>query len=134
MVPLRIPGLPSASNPSVEVLVRIERSLSDREIKDIPIQILEAPLSALQVRVEPQSVKVNVSGPKDIVESMIPSGIRAYVETIGLEPGQYELPVSVDITAKVKVDEIDPKVATVVIGDALSMDISSEEPGLLDQE
>ncbi|MDP8217273.1 MAG: CdaR family protein [Candidatus Theseobacter exili] len=134
MVPLRIPGLPSASNPSVEVLVRIERSLSNREIRDIPIQILEAPPSVMQIRVEPKTIKVLVSGPKDIVESMIPSGIRSYVETIGLEPGQYELPVSVDVTANVKVEEIDPKVATVVIGDAISRDISSEEPGLLDQE
>lgn len=105
MVRLRIPG-------SAQVTVEIVPAPTARVLHAVPVR---ADGSARAVSIEPDSIMVGVRGPRDRVEALEDAGIAASVDLAGLQPGRYNLPVTVEGSAGIGVTRIDPSRVTVTV-------------------
>ena len=65
--------------------------------------------------IEPDSITVGVRGPRDRVQAIEATEVAAWVDLAGLQPGRYNLPVTVEGSARVGVTRIDPSRVTVIV-------------------
>ena len=104
MVRLQAPG-------AAQVTVEIVRAPAERVLRAVPVQADGAVRAA---SIEPDSITVGVRGPRDRVEALDDTGIGAFVDLAGLQPGRYTLPVTV-VVAGIGVTRIDPSRVTVSV-------------------
>ena len=94
----------------------------------VTVEIVPAPLErtlpAVQVRggasrrtvsIETAVVRVDVLGPRDRVQALDDAAVEAFVDVAGLQPGRYNLPVTVESSPAVGVTRIDPSRVTVSV-------------------
>ena len=105
VVRLRTPG-------SAEVTVDIVPAPLERTLPAVPVRVGE---SRRTVSVEPEAVRVDVLGPRDLVQVLDETAVEAFVELAGLQPGRYNLPVTVESSPAVGVTRIDPSRVTVIV-------------------
>ena len=105
VVRLRTPG-------SAEVTVDIVPAPLERTLPAVPVRVGESPRT---VSVEPEAVRVDVLGPRDRVQALDATAVEAFVELAGLQPGRYNLPVTVESSPAVGVTRIDPSRVTVIL-------------------
>ena len=105
VVRLRTPG-------SAEVTVDIVPAPLERTLPAVPVRVGE---SGRTVSVEPGAVRVDVLGPRDLVQVLDETAVEAFVELAGLQPGRYNLPVTVESNPAVGVTRIDPSRVTVIV-------------------
>ncbi len=105
VVRLRTPG-------SAEVTVDIVPAPLERTLPAVPVRVGE---SRRIVSVEPEAVRVDVLGPRDLVQVLDETAVEAFVELAGLQPGRYNLPVTVESSPAVGVTRIDPSRVTVIV-------------------
>ena len=105
VVRLRTPG-------SAEVTVDIVPAPLERTLPAVPVRAVE---SSRTVSVEPEAVRVGVLGPRDRVQALDVAAVEAFVELAGLQPGRYNLPVTVESSPAVGVTRIDPSRVTVIV-------------------
>jgi hypothetical protein len=81
----------------VEVVVPIEPIIDDKDLSPVPVLVLRQPGETRRITVEPTSVTVTVSGRADLLASLGPEAVTAYLELKDkLDPGApYTLPVTV---------------------------------------
>lgn len=96
---------------SAQVTVEIVRAPAERVLRAVPVR----PEGARAASIEPESVTVGVQGAADRVEALDDTGIGAFVDLAGLQPGRYDLPVTVEGGAGIGVTRIDPSRVTVTV-------------------
>lgn len=101
------PTLRPATPSSAEVTVEILPAPVERTLQEVPVATRSSERQA-DVRAEPQHVTVSVSGPRETIEGLDRSAVEAYVDLVGLTPGQYNLPVTVESRQDIGVTHIDP--------------------------
>src|SRR5687767_11741145 len=69
--------------------------------------------TGLTARITASFVKVRVRGTKDVVAKIRDTSIVAYVDLEGIGRGEYGLPVRLDPTADVGVDQLDPTIVSI---------------------
>ena len=105
VVRLRTPG-------TAVVTVDIVPAPLERTLPAVPVRVGE---SRRTVSVEPEAVRVDVLGPRDRVQALDDTAVEAFVELAGLQPGRYNLPVTVESSPAVGVTRIDPSRVTVIV-------------------
>ena len=69
--------------------------------------------SGLKATITPAAVKVRVRGTTEAVSQIRESSVVAYVDLEGVGPGDYGLPVRLEPTANVGVDQLDPTIVSI---------------------
>ena len=105
MVRLRTPA-------SAQVTVEIVPAPEERVLRAVPVR---ADGSERAVSIEPDSITVGVRGRRDRVQALEETGVAAWVDLVGLQPGRYNLPVTVEGSAGIGVTRIDPSRVTVTV-------------------
>lgn len=99
---------------TVEITL-VERSATTR-LEAIPVSCLMKPGATMKVDLLPDMVDITLKGQPELLKSLGPGAVRAYIDCSNMtEPGEYELPVRVDVPALVTVDLIDPKTIQVTL-------------------
>jgi YbbR domain-containing protein len=95
----------------VTVTVDIIRAPNER-VLNVPVRLrnLETGLTA---QVEPPTIKVRARGTKASIDKLKDASILAYVDLDGIGDGDYGLPVRVDPTPGIGVDQLDPTVVRI---------------------
>ena len=105
VVRLRTPG-------AAVVTVEIVAAPLERTLQAVPVRAGE---SRRAVSVEPATVRVDVLGPRGPVQALDATAVEAIVDLAGLQPGRYNLPVTVESSAVIGVTRIDPSRVTVTV-------------------
>ena len=101
------PTLRPATPSSAEVTVEIVPAPVELTLQEVPVAMRSAE-RRVDGRAEPQQVTVSVSGPRETIEGLDRSAVEAYVDLVGLAPGQYNLPVTVASQQDIGVTHIEP--------------------------
>ena len=101
------PTLRPATPSSAEVTVEIVPAPVEVTLQEVPVAMRGAE-RRVDGRAEPQQVTVSVSGPRETIEGLDRSAVEAYVDLVGLAPGQYNLPVTVESQQDIGVTHIEP--------------------------
>ena len=106
------PGVRVKTARSALVTVAIIPAPEARQLDNVPVRLrnLNPGLSA---RVTPATVKVRVRGSKAAVEKLKDNSIVAYVDLRGIAEGDYGLPVRLDQTKDIGVDQLDPTIVSI---------------------
>ena len=105
MIRLRTPGY-------AEVTIEIVPAPLVRTLHAVPVQ---ARASGLAAAVEPNAIRVGVLGPREQVRALGDTAVEAFVDLAGLDPGHYNLPVTVVSSAGIGVTHIDPSRVAVTV-------------------
>jgi YbbR domain-containing protein len=108
------PGLRLASPATALVVVQIEPRLVERLVALVPVRIRNAG-RGLSATVVPAAIGVTVRGRQDAVEALQPDSIGAFVDLVGLGPGQYNLTVRVEPSPDFAAVRTDPTTVRVRI-------------------
>lgn len=101
---------PSAAEVTVEiVLAPVERTLHEVPVRG------RAGGPARPASLEPDAITVGVRGPRDLVRALEAGAVEAFIDVSGLEPGRYNLPVTVESNADIGVTRIDPSRVSVTL-------------------
>jgi YbbR domain-containing protein len=105
-------GVRLKSAKTADVSVAIVPAPEERQLSGVPVRARN--LSAgLRATIAPPSVKVRVRGTKESIARLRESSVVAYVDLEGVEPGDYGLPVRLEPTADVGVDQLDPTIVSI---------------------
>jgi len=81
---------------TVDVIVTIEPVVEQKPLSPVPIMVLQRPGARRRVNVDPDAVTVEVTGRADLIASLGPEAVAAYlVIDEALDPGVYTLPLVV---------------------------------------
>jgi len=98
--------------PEVTVRVTIEEVVT-RTFQDLPVEVLRSRVGL--ARIVPETGKVAVSGPRNVIESLHPEDLRVSIEARGLPPGgTYTLMASVEmrrpgVSGSVSIEPVQPE-------------------------
>jgi YbbR domain-containing protein len=101
------PSLRLTTPGNAEVTVQIQPMPVDRLLTQVPMRIRNA-ARGLSAEVVPAAVAVAARGPKEVIDSLRPDSIEAFVDLAGFGPGRYNLTVRVDPPVDVAVTRIEP--------------------------
>ena len=97
---------------SAVVSVAIVPAPEARILDEVPVRVRNlAP--GLAARVTPPTVKVRVRGVKEVVERIRDGSVMAYVDLSGISEGDYGLPVRLEPTKNLGVDQLDPTMVSI---------------------
>ena len=97
---------------TLRVIIPISKLLTKR-IDSIPIT---AQVYKYKIRkIEPKFISLTISGSDYVIDSLIKSGLKAYVVVDVNAPGEYLLPVFINLPDNVYKQEIDPEFTTVKV-------------------
>lgn len=105
MVRLRTPE-------AVQVTVEIVPAPVERTLPAVPVQVTDG---GRALSVEPTAIRVGIRGPRDRVMGLDAAAVEAFVDLAGLQPGRYNLPVTVASSAGIGVTHVDPSRVTVTV-------------------
>jgi YbbR domain-containing protein len=102
-------GVRLKSTRNALVSVAIVPAPEQRQLSNVPVRVrnLAAGLTAV---ITPPVVRVRVRGPKSAVDKISAATIVAYVDLDGIGDGDYGLPVRLEPSADVGVDQLDPTI------------------------
>ncbi len=88
--------------PEVQVKIDIVQKPRQRELKDVPVLAVLAPLSRASADVRPTQVTITIMGRPESVDATKDNDVKALVDCIGLKaPGEYDVPVYAHVPAEV---------------------------------
>lgn len=96
---------------SVTVTVDIIQAPNER-VLNVPVRLRNLE-SGHTAEVEPSTIKVRARGTKASIDKLKDTSILAYVDLDGIGDGDYGLPVRVDPTPGVGVDQLDPTIVRI---------------------
>jgi YbbR domain-containing protein len=114
-VPLDLddPSIITSTNPVIVVTVPVQQKLISREIKDIPVKIMNA---GSLVKMEPEKISIQVKGHFELLNNNdIMAQIYSFIDLKGLEKGIYARHVRINIPVGLIMTNADPQVFTVKI-------------------
>ena len=97
---------------SAVVTVAIVPAPETRVLAGVPVRVRNL-ATGLTARVVPATVTVRVRGVKAVVEKLRGASVVAYVEVKGISEGDYGLPVRLEQTKDVGVDQVDPTIVSI---------------------
>ncbi|MCM3881553.1 MAG: CdaR family protein [Vicinamibacterales bacterium] len=97
---------------SAVVSVAIVPAPETRMVDNVPVRARNL-ATGLLAKITPQTVTVRVRGTKDVVEKIKGAAIMAYVDLRGISEGEYGLPVRLEQTRDIGVDQLDPTMVSV---------------------
>jgi YbbR domain-containing protein len=106
------PGVRLKSIRNAVVSVAILPAPEERQLTHVPVRARNL-ASGLSARMTPPTVKVRVRGSKETIEKVRDSSIVAYVDLGGIGEGDYGLPVRLEPTAGIGVDQLDPTIVNI---------------------
>jgi len=106
--------LVSVSPAKVTVKVKVVALQMERTVENVRVRVSP---QGMKAEVQPQTVKVMVKGPLDVVEALKDSEVQAMVNAQGLNPGKYTLGVSVSTPQGIKVTKVEPPRVEVVVAE-----------------
>jgi len=71
----------------------------------------------LKAKFETQKVSIKISGPASYIDTLKESDIVPYVDCQGLEAGEHELDIQLELSANINIDKISPASVTVTLSD-----------------
>ena len=89
------------------VSVAIVPAPEERQLPSVPVRARNL-ASGLSAKISPSAVKVRVRGTKEAIAKIRDTSIVAYVDLEGIGRGDYGLPVRLEPTADVGIDQLDP--------------------------
>ena len=107
-------GVRLKSAKTASVSVSIVPAPEERQIAGVPVRIRNL-ASGLKATITPPSVKVRVRGTKEAINKMRETSVVAYVDLEGIGRGDYGLPIRLEPTAEVGVDQLDPTIVSIHI-------------------
>jgi YbbR domain-containing protein len=105
-------GVRLKSAKTANISVSIVPAPEERQITAVPVRVRNL-ASGLRATVTPPSVKVRVRGTKEAIAKIRETSIVAYVDLEGIGRGDYGLPVRLEPTANVGVDQLDPTIVSI---------------------
>ena len=99
---------------SAEVIVEIVPAPLERTFEGLSITTRELATNR-RVTIEPGTVSVGVQGGRSEVTELEPASLDTFVYLAELQPGRYNLPVTVELTEGLGVTDIEPSRVTVTI-------------------
>jgi YbbR domain-containing protein len=103
------PGVRLKSVKNAVVSVAIVPAPEERQLTNVPVRARNL-ASGLSARITPPTVRVRVRGAKGTIDKMRDSSIIAYVDLGGIAEGDYGLPVRLEPSPGVGVDQLDPSI------------------------
>lgn len=97
---------------SAIVTVAIVPAPETRMLSGVPVRLRNL-ATRLTARVVPATVTVRVRGIKAVVEKLRGASVVAYVDVNGISEGDYGLPVRLEQTKDVGVDQVDPTIVSI---------------------
>ena len=101
------PALRLVEPVSARVVVEIVPAPVERTLHDVAVMSRDSQLAGRFV-FEPAVVTVGVRGPDGEILDLDGDAVRVYVDLAGLQPGRYNLPVTVESSDNVRITSIDP--------------------------
>jgi YbbR domain-containing protein len=98
----------------VQVTVDIWAAPVERQLAEVPVRYRNA-APGVTAQLTPRFVHLSVRGAQDVLSSLQPDSIQAFVDLAGLGAGRYNLRVQVDPPERFGVVAIDPAVVAVSI-------------------
>jgi YbbR domain-containing protein len=105
-------GVRLKSAKTANVSVSIVPAPEERQIPAVPVRVRNL-ASGLRATITPPSVKVRVRGTKEAIAKIRETSIVAYVDLEGIGRGDYGLPIRLEPTANVGVDQLDPTIVSI---------------------
>ena len=99
---------------SAEVTVEIVPAPLERTFDDLSVTARELATNR-RVTIEPDTVSVGIRGGRGEVAELDPTLLNTFVHVAELQPGRYNLPVTVELTEGLGVTDIEPSRVTVTI-------------------
>lgn len=115
-VPLDTTTLPegvTAERLLVDVSVRIEQSVFQRAFENIPIAVLGAS-PEIEVEVSPDSVSIEIEGPREDIAALAASDVAVVVDITGLDVGVHQLRPRVILPPRTRYSEQPPQVVVTI--------------------
>jgi YbbR domain-containing protein len=106
------PGVRLKSVKNAIVNVAIVPAPEERQLTNVPVRARNL-ASGLSARMTPSTVKVRVRGAKGTIDKMRDSSVIAYVDLEGIAEGDYGLPVRLERTPGVGIDQLDPPTVSI---------------------
>ena len=106
------PGVRLKSAKNALVSVAIVPAPEERLLANVPVRARNL-AGGLTARITPPTVKLRVRGPKGAVDKIKDSSIIAYVDLGGIREGDIGLPVRLQPTAGIGIDQLDPTVVNI---------------------
>ncbi len=92
---------------SSRVFVEIVPAPIERTLRDVPV-VASDQQEAGRIEFQPAQVAVTVRGPGGAVGRLDTDAVQALVDLAGLQPGRYNLPVTVESSDDIRVTHIEP--------------------------
>lgn len=99
------PALRLATPVAARVTVDIIPAPLEQTVHDVPVTAREA---GRRATIAPDRVTVGVRGPRAAVQALDEHALHGYVDLAGLQPGRYNLPVTIESPDEIRVMHIDP--------------------------
>jgi hypothetical protein len=106
------PGVRLKSAKNALVSVAIVPAPEERLLANVPVRARNL-AGGLTARITPPTVKVRVRGSKGAVARIKDASIIAYVDLGGIGEGDYGLPVRLQPTAGIGIDQLDPTIVNI---------------------
>lgn len=101
-------------------------SFIQREVElKVPVRVLEPLSFTFQVKVEPEEVKLLLTGSREALKRVSSRDIFLFIPVERLKKGEYELPPQVYLPEGIKVSKSEPEVVKVILDDRL---MTTKEP------
>ena len=111
---LALPPGSASSAQQVTVVVRVGRMLLSRMFSGVPVRISGVPKGSA-ARATPDRVDVQVEGPQDAVQRLVPSGLVAEVDASGPGRGSRRVTPRIALPSGVRVLAIAPTQITLTV-------------------
>jgi len=102
----------------IDVFVPIRQEEFKKVIKDIPVNILNAPSNNYFVTVDPPLTELFLKGSEKVLNKLDKKGILAYIDVTELSRGEYQLPLMLSLPSEISLSG-DIPIIKVVIEEAI---------------
>ena len=106
-------GVRLKSAKTAVVSVAIMPAPEERQLSGVAVRAAKSVRRSSSVTITPPAVKVRVRGTKEAIAKIREASIVAYVDLEGIGRGDYGLPVRLEPTAGVGVDQLDPTIVSI---------------------
>jgi YbbR domain-containing protein len=94
------------------VSVAIVPAPAEKRLANVPVRARNL-ANGLSAKISPPSVGVRVRGTQEAIARIRDTSVVAYVDLQGIGPGEYGLPVRLEPTPQVGVDDLDPTMVSI---------------------
>ncbi len=101
---------------NVTVDVTMGEPAASKEVEDLPIQTLVPAGSNPRLNIEPKSVRAEIKGRAELLNTLRPEDVRAYVDCSALQKGSsYDVPVLIQLPLGLNASKIEPPTVKITV-------------------